>query len=111
VELKSATGTIEDKMIDIAEYDRFLAAEVHYHDRPLKSKFIKWEPKNDAPRSWRLRDKHNGQDIEVIYGGVIMKYNYFCHPRFGVVKALNDGGTVICKSPVCESLDKELFNM
>lgn len=85
-------------MIDTAEYDRFLEAEARYHDRPLKED-IPQIVVNQVAR--RPPDKHGNQPI--------LKYDYFLHPRFGVVKALNDGGTLVCKSPVCEALDRELF--
>ena len=43
------------------------------------------------------------------FWGEIEQFDYYLHPDFGVVKALNDGGTLVDKSPLCEQYDKELF--
>lgn len=89
-------------MIDVEEYTRFLELEARMQGRPLKPPYIQgayaWKPPGE---------------VLVWNGGprIPNKYDYFLHPRWGVVKALNDGGTLISKSPVCEALDRELFDL
>ena len=85
-------------MIDTREYKRFL--ELHDISRQLRF-FVRNYDELYVSKAERVIVKLQGRRVK--------KYDYFWHDRFGVVRALNDGGTLIDKSPVCEALDRELF--
>jgi hypothetical protein len=81
-------------MIDIAEYTRWLELEARMHGKEPHNPYITYCAFWNTPIGW------------VRVAGLPQ---YYWHPRFGVVKAMVDGGYVISKSPLCVQLDLEIF--
>ena len=90
-------------VIDIREYVRFKSFEDYQSG--LKNFYFRARVINIDGCLITVKDVHHEHTTLLR----INKYDFFVHLAFGVVKALNDGGTLIDKSPLCEKLDKEIF--
>ena len=90
-------------MIDVIEYDRWKQLEVVWSRRALRPSYWREGQRTFIVDSTPIRVYTDNQVP------LPNTYHFYYHPRFGVVKALNEDGTKIDKSPLCEKLDKEIF--
>lgn len=88
-------------MISVSEYNRWLEIEARLHNRPCK-----------IPLGFPYVTVNLDLNTRVFLDTIKpLKYDYFLHPRFGVVCALEDGGGKIGKGPLCEKLDRVLLEL
>jgi hypothetical protein len=87
-------------MIDVVEYNRWRLIEEKFKNidtRMIINGQLRYVPECCGPLNLPMAK--------------VEKYDYFVSQSLGVVKALNDTGTLIDKSPVCEQMDKDLFGV